>query len=588
MNPSFLSTKQAEELFSELAGHVPVLLRRVSDARVIWLNNRVMRRDPMFRSCGGTARDYGRHILMSCGYAINGESKRECAVGIADRYGGAGIGNNGGSGRAVIVNGYSVKGIGRTPLLSLSGDDWHTWGGAFLDECVRETILSEIVDAEFPGGAIPTIAIIDTGRRAEWRAGKRVIAGRCCLLVRPCMLRAAHFERAPLFVEYDADQRKAGYRDVMRVRHTFDVVAKLLGWRRLCAMFRRFWMVWAEQLAYAFVHMLPHGGDTTSNIAFDGRLLDFGGMVAVPSLGRISISLGFPGCGTGIALLSQSMRVQVAQLLRYCEVESREEIPREVARLMISVKERYLVSTYRELLRLGGLSRQQAAGALACERARELMAVLGDALAHYQRDRFAVFDGTPTPRVEWEFWKLWDSRPPVHLLRLRRWLESYYGCSMARPDAERLFAVFSERSAAIAETRSELYIERKGELKLALNGGASDLRITEEHVDQIISETICRNRRDGMYEPDGLIPCGYARNSLCAYSLFRSGTSDDVRAIMEWSAVSKETDERGDKEALMVSSVTSDGIAFRERNRGDFRGAVWLRCGKIQSRAQWA
>jgi hypothetical protein len=87
---------------------------------------------------------------------------------VADRYGGAGIGRNGGSGRNALVNGFLVKGVGRTPLVGQSTPLSHASGGAYLEECVREAIFSEVVSHDFPYGAVPALGILGTGLVQDW------------------------------------------------------------------------------------------------------------------------------------------------------------------------------------------------------------------------------------------------------------------------------------------------------------------------------------------------------------------------------------------------------------------------------------
>ena len=149
----------------------------------------------------------------------------DVTVGYADRYGGSGIGLNGGSGRAAVVNGYLVKGVGRTPLVSSLTDESHASGGAYLEESIRETIFAEIVRAEFPCSAIPVLAIIDTGliQIFEESAGPKM--ERRTLLIRPSFIRPAHFERA---TAYFSGNPKEGQQDTLRVSQFFTQVVPLV------------------------------------------------------------------------------------------------------------------------------------------------------------------------------------------------------------------------------------------------------------------------------------------------------------------------------------------------------------------------
>jgi hypothetical protein len=137
ISSTFLKLKQTEQLFSPNTGHVTVILRRLPDARLIWLNRKVMHLDPLYDSVQG-AEQYKKHLLLQCAYAMTDETIQnnhvpEVISAVADRYGGEGIGRNGGSGRACYVNGYHVKGVGRTALVSPLTDHAHASGGAYLE-----------------------------------------------------------------------------------------------------------------------------------------------------------------------------------------------------------------------------------------------------------------------------------------------------------------------------------------------------------------------------------------------------------------------------------------------------------------------
>lgn len=329
---SALSHQDARLFFDAQSGHIPVSMCRLPDARIVWVNQRVMRDDPAFATCGGTLAAYRTHLLRACGYAISATegAQGDVTIGIADRYGGPGIGYNGGSGRAVVVNGYHVKGVGRTPLVSVLTDKAHASGGAYLEECVREVIFSELAASEFPGGAVPVLAIIDTGMVQVWDLEAGSHPELRCLLVRPVFLRPAHFERAQAYISHDPTD---GYADTQRVMYAFRMLAEQWGQDSLPTVYEHLWLTWAEQLAYAFIHRLPHGGDSTSNIALNGRLLDFGGMTAVPSFARISLTWGAATTGDELFTLMQAVTSHAKLLGRYVNagLASKEAVDRMVS-----------------------------------------------------------------------------------------------------------------------------------------------------------------------------------------------------------------------------------------------------------------
>ena len=226
-----LSKEECSVLFGADANQVPVLLVKLTGARVLWINPKAIQNDCIYSGDKNDLKNYERHILDSCAYEVESTSfgltsTRDLVIGYADRYGGTGIGNNGGSGRAVVINGYHVKGIGKTPLVSSLPEDIFSTGEAYLEECVRETIFSELVSLEFPHSSIPTLAIIDTGISQISNTTKGQIFKRRTLLVRPSFIRPAHFERATGFVNGNA---KVGEQDQRRVSRFFSNSISIFG-----------------------------------------------------------------------------------------------------------------------------------------------------------------------------------------------------------------------------------------------------------------------------------------------------------------------------------------------------------------------
>jgi hypothetical protein len=290
------TNKGLQQYFDERCFHVPVQLKRLKKTNVVWTNPNAKALDPNYQIALKYYDNYESYLVKTCSYiladALNPSvstyvSDTDFVSGFADRYGGIGIGYNGGSGRNTRIHQYFVKGSGRTRLVSPLTDLSHASGGAFLEEAIREAIYSEIVRQLFPYSAVPILAIIDTGIDQVWPPHIVPNVERRVLVVRPLFLRPAHFERAAGFV---TDNHLEGAIDQMRVAATFSMYSKLNGSNSLEHEFESFAGKWAHQLAFGFVHRLPMGNNTTSNISLDGRLLDFGAMSAVPTWGRFVVS----------------------------------------------------------------------------------------------------------------------------------------------------------------------------------------------------------------------------------------------------------------------------------------------------------
>lgn len=200
-------------------------------------------------------------------------ARRLCPFGedevLVDLYGSSGTTRFGGSGRAGIVNGMQVKGIGPTELVAESADWHHSHGGMFLEEALREAIFSELAHREFPLGAVRTVAVIETGDGIVDRHGVR---HRGALLVRPFVARACHLERALGFRQGNQRYRSTAHlRDIGRV---LDWMTELEFGSQDCV--DSFARKAGVQIAHAHVARWFHGGWYSSVMGMDGRLVDFG------------------------------------------------------------------------------------------------------------------------------------------------------------------------------------------------------------------------------------------------------------------------------------------------------------------------
>jgi hypothetical protein len=284
------------QFFSEDLGHIPLVLNRIDDARILWINPYADTLDPNFQLATSSGVDYSSYLLETCSCIMSASIQNnkyevldltQKISGTADRYGGLGIGYNGGSGRNSRVGNYFVKGCGRTPLVSHLTDFAHASGGAYLEEAVREAIYSETVRLTFPHGAVPVLAIIDTGIDFDWPPNIIPNVERRVLVVRPLFLRPAHFERAVGFVTENPHE---GMLDHNRVSQMYNLSVQAYGQENVKQALKDFFDRWAHQLSFGFINRVRLNSNTTSNVAIDGRLLDFGSMSAVSSWARYNLS----------------------------------------------------------------------------------------------------------------------------------------------------------------------------------------------------------------------------------------------------------------------------------------------------------
>lgn len=226
----------------------------------------------------------------ACSYMIQPGSPAASRVFLAERYGGRGLQRNGGGARCGIFGGYQVKGIGANPLVG-KGTSWqHANGTLGVTEAIYEAIWGEILDEVLPFGAVKVQAILLTDRYIHDVPEETTVSDRRALLVRSPAIRPAHFERAPYFRPKEEFSGQLMH-DARRVRAVISHLPHCLpqpecGYspeaknspevqciEGLCELARR--LAW--QLAYCRTRFLKIT-TSPSNVAIDGRLLDFNGL----------------------------------------------------------------------------------------------------------------------------------------------------------------------------------------------------------------------------------------------------------------------------------------------------------------------
>jgi hypothetical protein len=267
---------------------VPFNVRRLRRATVFWINRRWFLERGIDVSATDTRERVQNWLTSEFGYAIPRSEDppefytAESRVVFADRYGSStGLTPHGGSGRVATIGYFQAKGVGVTPMAG-KGANWvHSNGCASLEEGIREVIFSELAGAEFPYGAVPIIALLDT--ELSFCAPDSGQPMRRAIIVRPATLRLAHAERAPMFNHSLTPFANIQIEDAQRTR---DVVTAWMSGRvgglqvpSIPELFSRI----VKQVAFGQIHRLFSGGYFSSNITITGALLDFGAMRALPN-----------------------------------------------------------------------------------------------------------------------------------------------------------------------------------------------------------------------------------------------------------------------------------------------------------------
>lgn len=219
---------------------------------------------------------------------------------LAERYGGHGIAKNAGGSRCGVSGKIQVKGIGKNSLVGSRTGHQHSHGGAWTSECIREVIYTEVCKMALPHGAADIYGIIQTPTKSPAYLRDGVSELPRALLLREPVIRPAHFMRAM----YAQDQVHNGITD--RLRTVESVQAAHIAFssaypeldknapdfieRCFYEMLKRI----AEQVASAKAKKIFHGALIPSNVAIDGKYLDFGSMSIIPDYGRVILVNNYP------------------------------------------------------------------------------------------------------------------------------------------------------------------------------------------------------------------------------------------------------------------------------------------------------
>ncbi|MDR3431147.1 MAG: MchC protein [Rouxiella aceris] len=229
-----------------------------------------------------------KELHNACSYLIDPASTAPAKIFLAERYGGSGIQRNGGGARCGFDGHYQVKGIGANPLVGKGSDQRRTNGALAAIHAIYEVLWSEVLAEALPYGAVRTRAVLLTDHYIPFECNKSL--SRRALLIRDPVVRPAHFERAPYFrtnPEYVGQLTH----DAQRIRSVIHKLPanlptpqagfsekayldpQLYCIEGLCELASR--QAW--QMAFCRTRFLRLT-TSPSNIAIDGRLMDFNGL----------------------------------------------------------------------------------------------------------------------------------------------------------------------------------------------------------------------------------------------------------------------------------------------------------------------
>lgn len=277
-------------------GLVPFQVRRLRADKVIYRNE---------------ALDIGDDAAISDRFGFLVQTEQESSSDFVDgqktffaeRYGGRGIGSNGGGARCGLDGDFQVKGIGPNPLVGRGTTPSHAHGELKLVDALQEALWGEVLNIILPHGAIRVPAIIATGTSCVVSAlteGESASAEPRALAIREAALRVGHFERAPYFRPLETFKHSIP-RDVDRMHLLVQRLPELLpqlsgdskthgpGSRAelLSDGLLEFVRRTAEQLAVSKSRRIMHGAISSSNLCLDGRWIDYGSVSALPGFATL-------------------------------------------------------------------------------------------------------------------------------------------------------------------------------------------------------------------------------------------------------------------------------------------------------------
>jgi hypothetical protein len=223
----------------------------------------------------------------------------------AERYGGQGLGSNGGGARCGNVGGLQIKGIGANQLAGEGTDYFHSYGGMGLAEGILEAIWGEVLAAALPYGASRTKFIIGLPDFAPVRypvtggpkKTRRILTGRNPILRPAHFMRAVGFHScAALGMSMDAERTKKALIALPNLNVELEAALRVGG--SLEATYQQtltdFLDRLAAQIATARALRIMHGSITESNVGMNGEWLDFTSASALSGYGRIILPRGAP------------------------------------------------------------------------------------------------------------------------------------------------------------------------------------------------------------------------------------------------------------------------------------------------------
>ena len=247
--------------------------------------------EPRVLAAAGIDSSAADQIVETYSYVLQGSQlaqklnafSGEKVEALVERYGGAGIGCNGGGGRTYNVAGAQIKGAGGNMLIGRGADDSHSHGTLNIADAVQEIINSLGIGAVLPRGVTACLALLYTGDDTAFEQDviqNKIRPASGALLVRAAAMRPAHLLPAPNF---SPDKICSIPSESWRIRGVMRGLEALFPQtNEFISFMGKILQAYADQFACARINRIAHGTLSASNLALDGRWLDLTNSSFVP------------------------------------------------------------------------------------------------------------------------------------------------------------------------------------------------------------------------------------------------------------------------------------------------------------------
>lgn len=245
---------------------LPVEMNKISNTHLLWRN-----RSPNCELSDDEFVDNYSWVVKNSSFAETFKSNSNVSKTMfAERYGGFGIGTNGGGARVVNINNAQIKGVGANALAGDGALRSHSYGGLDIQGAIKEIIYSQLLNKISPIGVQTINGLIFLNHKSALHNDG---AAPSVLMVRELIARPSHFLPCLNF-RLKPEHRTLMRSDYSRVMGIYKSIGKQALLSDFYALIQHFLDRCADQLSFFRMARLSHNALTPSNISMDGRVLD--------------------------------------------------------------------------------------------------------------------------------------------------------------------------------------------------------------------------------------------------------------------------------------------------------------------------